>query len=156
MIRGQLWGGGSGGEGVPDEVGEEEGEDLGDEAGLRGDDVLGAEAGAGRDAVAVQRLRNVRRIHQREGEGARHLLRRGHRRQIESKSDGFSPFAGGDVGFSSSRPPGAGKIGRNKNWIRALGFGPRTKCWFRFARRPRHSVWPLLGNQLTTEILRSP
>ena len=66
-------------EGIPDDASKEEGEDLG-------------EAGAGADAVAVQCLHDFCRLHQWEG-GVCHSLRREHRRQIESKSYGFCPFA---------------------------------------------------------------
>jgi hypothetical protein len=65
--------------GIPDDASKEEGEDLG-------------KAGAGRDVVAVQRLHDFYQLHQWEG-GVFHSLRREHRRQIESKSDGFCPFA---------------------------------------------------------------
>jgi hypothetical protein len=108
-------------EGIPDDASKEEGEDLG-------------EAGARADAVAVQCLHDFCRLHQWEGEGVCHSLRREHRRQIDSKSYGFCPFANrqaATLGYLSSCHGGAwwrrrgtrgrGELGSSDQWKRRRG-----------------------------------
>jgi hypothetical protein len=125
-------------EGIPDDASKEEGEDLG-------------EAGAGADAVAVQCLHDFCRLHQWEG-GVCHSLRREHRRQIESKSYGFCPFANrqaatlgslsschGGAWWRRGGTPGRGRAGLQRpveeaeggtrpwsGWARAAGGGLRN------------------------------